>query len=57
VAGISAVMGLASDGAIDLTIDGGNTGIYTYVWTTADGSIPAGQENITRSKWFDSRDV
>jgi large repetitive protein len=33
------------DGAIDLSIGGGTPG-YTYVWTTLDGSIPAGQENL-----------
>jgi hypothetical protein len=31
------------DGAIDLTIGGGTPG-YTYLWTTLDGIIPAGQE-------------
>jgi hypothetical protein len=33
----------ASDGAIDLTIDGG-TEPYTYLWTTLNGTIPAGEE-------------
>jgi gliding motility-associated-like protein len=34
----------AEDGAINLTIGGGTPG-YTYLWTTLDGTIPAGQEN------------
>ena len=33
----------AIDGSINTTISGG-TGIYTYAWTTLDGTIPAGQE-------------
>ena len=32
-----------SDGNIDITVSGG-TSSYTYVWTTTDGTISAGQE-------------
>jgi len=43
--GVSAAS--ATDGSIDLTVNGGvDTQVYTYSWSTANGTIPSGQDNV-----------